>query len=100
MEKSYKTHQCKLLPDTGVYVSTAKNDNSTWILTIQREATEDDLEENHYLDDIGDIIWTTELEIICCPFCGEKLPDLEIKESESYGNFRHIDSRGWSSEVL
>ena len=98
MHNTFKTHQCDDLPKNGVYITFA-DEESVWTLTIQKEATESDLEENHYLDIIGDIIWATELEIKCCPFCGEKLPGLENGKNEAYGKFRHIDSSGWTSKI-
>ena len=100
MNKNYKEHACDLMPATGVYLTFTPREDSTWILTIQREATEEDLEENHYLEDVGDTLWTTELAIRCCPFCGEVLPGVESGKKTTFGEFRHIDSSGWSSKVM
>jgi len=51
-------HHCLLLPESGLYLLYEKDDTA-WILHIQKEATESDLEENHHLEKIGDIIWLT-----------------------------------------
>lgn len=99
MMKNYNKHECKSLPSKGIYIDSSGNKNKTWFLIIQREAMEEDLEENHYLEEVGEIIWRTELEITHCPYCGEKLLELNKTEIAKYGNFRHIDSTGWSSKV-
>jgi hypothetical protein len=92
MQYNYAKHECAFLPPQGVYIVSFSKKNPAWILTIQKEATEKDLEENHYLENIGDIIWQTELEITHCPYCGERLFGCDPKETKKYGKFRHIDS--------
>lgn len=100
MNKNFKAHKCHLMPETGVYISFTFEQDSTWILTIQREATEQDVEDNHYLEDIGDIIWMTELEIRCCPYCGEVLEELAGAKKPVLGEFQHLDCSSWSSKVM
>ncbi|MBN1997415.1 hypothetical protein JW935_07680 [candidate division KSB1 bacterium] len=100
MPDNLKKHECSFLPPGGVYIVPSGRDNKGWMLIIQREATEKDLEENSHLEDIGDVIWRTELEITHCPYCGKVLFECPAPEPKKYGKFRHIDSSGWSSKVL
>jgi len=99
MNKNFNEHICEHLPDSGVYIEFS-GDEPAWKLYIQREATESDLEENHYLETEGEAIWVTMLEITHCPFCGIQLPGLENIDEKSYGKFQHIDSTGWSSKIM
>jgi hypothetical protein len=89
-----KQHDCDSLPKSGVYIY-LEDDDPTWTLNIQKEATESDLEENCYLENIGDTIWVTRIGILYCPFCGEKLPELESVDLDSYGHFQHNDYSRW-----
>lgn len=93
-------HECKQLPE-GVYLESSDDDDQefSWLLYIEREASETNLEENHYLEKIGDSIWTTMLEVIYCPYCGAKLPGTEKINIKSYGKFSHIDSTSWTSKI-
>ena len=43
-------HECEYLPDGAYLDYGGDSSDSTWILVIQKEATEVDLEENHYLE--------------------------------------------------
>ena len=99
MNKNFNEHICEHLPDNGVYIEFS-DDEIAWKLYIQREATESDLEENHYLETEGEVMWTTMLENTHCPFCGIQLPGLENVDIETYGKFQHIDSSGWSSKSM
>jgi len=96
----YTRHECEHLPDKGVYIEFSDDGETTWKLYIQREATESDLEENHYLDMVGESIWTTMLEITHCPYCGIQLSGLKNINKGSYGKFQHIYSSGWSSKIM
>jgi hypothetical protein len=70
------------------------DDSLGWVLSIYREATEEDLGENHYLEQVGELIWNTRLVIRHCPFCGEKLAQAESKVPPS--SPKHYDYSGWS----
>jgi hypothetical protein len=51
-----KRHQCELIPDTGVRIFQAdytESGESDWCLRVYREATEEDLQENHHLEELG-----------------------------------------------
>ncbi len=96
----HQTHKCKHIPKKGVHIECNFDEPPSCKLYIQREAEESDLEENGYLEIIGEIIWSTEIEIVYCPYCSARLIDSKLIEKDGYGNFRHIDSSGWSSNVL
>ena len=105
MNEGYRYHECDHIPKKGIIIVYnnqfgQRRDEPVWHLVIQREATEADLEENHYLEEVGETIWSTELEITHCPYCGQKLFDPETNGIEGYGQFKHIDCTGWRSRVL
>lgn len=90
-------HKCDKLPKNGIYISTGQesiHDSSSWVLQVAREATEQDLEDNHYLEEVGEIIWSVAVEIAFCPYCGERL--CENKPPLVTGKFVLLDSSGWS----
>lgn len=87
------THQCDAIP-AGIRIERYSGDSgmtAPWMLVVAREATEADLEENHYLEDVGDELWSTEMQIACCPYCGEQLGPL----NEDKPMFTHFDSSRW-----
>ena len=88
-------HSCNALPKSGVYLH-FDEELPAWTLNIQKEATESDLEENHHLENIGDTLWLTSLNVLCCPYCGEQLPGLESIDKLDYGYFQHNDFSRWS----
>ena len=96
-------HKCRALPGTGIGVYRAEHflrgENWEWCLVVQRLATESDLEENNYLENVGDTIWETAVGISYCPFCGELLPD--SKQSLPSGNpeYQHVDYGSWYAKV-
>ncbi|MCC5845804.1 MAG: hypothetical protein JJU05_16270 [Verrucomicrobia bacterium] len=50
------------------------------------------------MNQIGETVWENQVEIVFCPFCGERL--LEGEPPEGYGRFRHMDCREWKTERL
>jgi len=44
-----------------------------YLLKINRVASELDLEDNHYLEVVGQIICQIAVEVTFCPYCGIKL---------------------------
>lgn len=86
-------HQCDAIP-AGIRIEPGSGylgADTQWVLVVSREATEADLEENNYLEDVGDEIWTTAVQIACCPYCGERLGHLNEREDA----FAHFDCSGW-----
>ena len=96
-------HRCRALPENGLGVYRAehflKGENWEWCLVVQRLATELDLEENHYLENIGDTIWETAVGISYCPFCGDLLPDTKRSMSSPDAEYQHADYSGWTAKV-
>jgi len=51
-----RSHKCAEMPSTGVHVQYGRNllgRPLCWSLYLIREATEEDLEENHLLEEVG-----------------------------------------------
>lgn len=76
-EEYFVLHECKFTDDKKRQIVFSKDANNgfenAWNLYIRRVANEKDLEENHYFESEGDIVWEATIEIIYCPFCGTKL---------------------------
>ena len=93
----HRYHKCKFLPEKGIIIVYSNeflgDEMHVWNMIIERTAEEADLEENHYLEEIGDTIWKTVLEIYCCPFCGESLSS--PKEQIESADVVHYDN--WHS---
>jgi hypothetical protein len=79
------------MPTHGISLEFSESDNPAWHLRIQAEATSEDLEQNGYLEYEGQPIWVTEVEVRCCPYCGEQLPGTLEAERLEYGNYWHTD---------
>ncbi|EAZ97153.1 hypothetical protein [Marinobacter sp. ELB17] len=93
-------HDCDQMPKNGVAVRSGsgffEDDDLGWCLFVERLATEDDLQENHYLEEVGEMIWMTAVEIKFCPYCGEKLVAAQSESpTDDFGYFVHIDSSSW-----
>lgn len=58
-------------------------------LNLNRIATEEDLENDHYLEYVGQTIETVKMQVAFCPYCGEKLAgDNEVVVPQfQYHNF-------------
>ncbi len=95
-------HHCHQMPNPGVSIcwGAARFDveDLGWCLFVERLATETDLQDNQYLEEVGETLWTTAVEIKCCPYCGVELDNARsVKSSDDFGYFIHIDSSGWLS---
>ncbi|MDR9469268.1 hypothetical protein [Marinospirillum sp.] len=93
-------HECDQMPRSGVSICSGEayfeDKDLGWLLIIERLASEEDLQENHHLEEVGESIWTTALEIKCCPYCAAVLPDARARSlADDFGYFIHIDSSGW-----
>lgn len=94
----YDKHICKSQPN-GVsieYCGDYFQDDFSWHLVIAREADETDLVNNHYLENIGDELWSVMLEINCCPYCGKSLESTK----GNGGRFALFNSIGGSVDVI
>ena len=85
-EKYYVSHECELTNNETRQVIYSKNIDSefqnVWNLVLRRAADLHDLEENHFLESEGDIVWEATIEILFCPFCGIKLKESREFEGE------------------
>jgi hypothetical protein len=99
MSQHWKLHECEKLPDVGICIHYSMDNihrgRKIWHLTIRREATENDLLNNHHLEEEGEPIWETSLEITHCPYCGEYLHDDKNFHLEDIGKFVHFDYSEW-----
>lgn len=99
------------MPDSGVHIHYGRNLGGRpqcWALYLVREATEEDLEENHLLEEIGESIWSVHHEISFCPHCGMKLtPPASLNSEEvhnqdsdkPYGGFSMFDQQQWHGKL-
>ena len=98
MSSGYELHECEFLPEGVSIVFSMDNIERkamVWRMFIRREAKSEDLDNNHYLEEVGEIKWETSIEIVFCPFCGEQLFDLNANPFKNVGKFEHLDPGGW-----
>jgi hypothetical protein len=62
-------HQCESLALAEVWIEKGEQG---WQLNINKTATEQDLEENHYLETVGQTIYQVSVNVSFCPYCGSK----------------------------
>ena len=94
----YEKHEC-LYQQEGARIEKSRmyfHEKCTWQLVLEREATEEDLEETGYLENVGDSIWSVVAEINHCPYCGVQLNTTKDENKE----FCLFDSTDWSVRCL
>ncbi len=94
-----KRHQCELIPDTGVQIfqtDYTESGESDWCLRVYREATEEDLQESHHLEELRELIEYADIGIECCPFCGQKLDENREAEKRAQVSFSYVDCSRWN----
>ncbi|SQD77132.1 hypothetical protein [Moritella yayanosii] len=64
-------HDCSRITKEKANIS--QEEDGHWVLQLYTEATEHDLEENHHLEEVGEMINEVIIEIDHCPYCGDKL---------------------------
>ncbi|MBF8221034.1 hypothetical protein IHD13_00045 [Halomonas sp. 328] len=90
-----RIHHCETLPESvriekdGGYFGKEEN----WVLVVTRLATDEDLEENHYLEEVGETIWCTVAEISHCPYCGKFLGEIRGRDPKT----AHFDFSSWEA---
>lgn len=97
------------MPKNGVtiYTQFSESDGNLSVsrMVVEREATEEDLEENHVLEEVGESIWTFTAEIYNCPYCGSELTapsrinEEDVEGSDLYGYFSLFDQEKWSGRL-
>jgi len=99
VETYYQLHECDQLPDKGIQIffSQKKTEcfQNSWNLIVKKNATIEDLEKNHHLEEIGETIWQTINEITHCPYCGVELPIEQSNKIRFKGQFIHYDFSTW-----
>jgi len=73
-----------------------RSGESDWCLRVFREATEEDLQENHHLEEFGELIEYADIGIECCPFCGQKLDGNREAEKRAKASFSYVNCSRWS----
>ncbi|KGJ98570.1 hypothetical protein [Thalassotalea sp. ND16A] len=63
-------HKCESMALAEAWI---EKSGRYWVLNINSVATEQDLEDNHYLEEIGQTIRQVTIQIKFCPYCGFKL---------------------------
>ena len=100
---NHMEHRCDRPPLEGVTVVPADQfldgDDWSWCLVVQREASDEDLEENHYLETVGEMIWYTAVGIGHCPYCGTRLPGDDAAPLVRDAEYRHVDSSDWNNVI-
>ena len=84
-----KVHKCNLMEKAEVWVEI---DEDEALLNLNNVASEQDLEENHYLEEVGQTKEHVILNILFCPYCGEKVKE---GNSEFIPVFTHNDFSKW-----
>ncbi len=94
----FEIHECKLqMPGARLIKSKSYfHEKFTWQLIIERVASEEDLEQNHYLENAGDQLWSVVAEVNHCPYCSLQLNENKNKTKE----FVLLDSSDWSTNRL
>jgi len=67
-----KQHFCSAI-DNENSLLIFDEDDQQWQLTLMKIATDDDLENNHHLENVGDIIEQITIPVNFCPYCGKEL---------------------------
>ncbi len=96
--KKYDRHTCEYQPKDVIveYSCDTLHENFTWQVIYHRKASEEDLENNHYLETVGEELWSLVAEINNCPYCGLSLRKQKIDN----GEYILIDSTMGSLRVL
>ncbi|EPJ48059.1 MAG: hypothetical protein OFPII_04090 [Osedax symbiont Rs1] len=82
-------HNCESMLLAEAWI---ENRDGNCILNINQTATEEDLEENHYLEEVGQTIFQVAINIKFCPYCGE---DLKHPRNEIIPGFKLYDFSKW-----
>lgn len=80
-----QTHQCAATQrDTcSIYL----HEDSSWWLHLSQNATQHDLENNHFLEMEGEIMTLVMLPVKHCPYCGKQLQPGDVEPQFSHQDF-------------
>lgn len=85
-----EVHKCKSMNTEEAWIE--NNQDDEWLLNINHVATEQDLEDNHYLEEVGQTIEHIAVNVLFCPYCGEKLVKMA---ADVVPSFIHNDYSKW-----
>ena len=91
-------HECEGIPSPDFFIgfdSELLGSEKSWRLSVERSATETDLEENQYLEQVGDTMWRVSVGISHCPFCGIALDTLSGEAQSAVGEKYLYDHKSW-----
>jgi hypothetical protein len=83
------THRCESMDHGEAWID---KDDEEYRLNINHVTTEQDLEENGYLEEAGQTIDTVVLNLLYCPYCGVKLDE---SRDEIIPGFKFHDLSKW-----
>jgi len=83
-------HQCESLALAQAWIEKGEQG---WLLNLSKTATEEDLDENHYLETVGQMIYQVAVNITFCPYCGAKL---DGSTTDFIPSFEFYDFSKWS----
>jgi hypothetical protein len=84
-----KVHECETMRSAEAWIEETEGE---WSLNINHVASEEDLEENHYLEEVGQTIETVSINVRFCPYCGR---GLLCNEDRMVPSFTHHDLSKW-----
>ena len=84
-----KVHKCESMKSVEAWIEGTKDE---WNLNINHVASEEDLEENHYLEEVGQTVETLSINVRFCPYCGK---GLSTSENRIVPSFIHHDLSKW-----
>jgi len=82
-------HQCKSIRQAEAWID--KDEGEYW-LNINHVATQQDLEENSFLEEEGQTTDSVVLNVLYCPYCGVKLDESRY---ETIPTFTFHDFSKW-----
>jgi hypothetical protein len=101
-------HRCAMMPSLDIQISCEPgllpSETWRWALCVERKATEQDLQENQHLEEVGYGLWSLAVGIRHCPYCGVLLPGERCTYGLNSGPnssaaFRLMDYREWTVTV-
>jgi hypothetical protein len=82
-------HQCGSMALAEAWI---EKEDLGWVLRINKTATEQDLEDNHHLEEVGQTIVQITVNVDFCHYCGSKLDD---STNDSIPSFEVYDFSKW-----
>jgi len=79
-------HECRNMQEAEAWI---EKQDDCWELYINHAATKADLEESHYLEEVGQTMEMVAISVSHCPYCGTKLDHRKttVTPDFRYNNF-------------